>query len=179
MFKLVIPGDEVYNEATCEFSTVNDTVLRLEHSLVSLSKWESIWLKPFLSKDKKTVEETISYIKCMVLDEDVNDEVFSRLTPELVDSIIKYMESPMTATTIKSDKKNTSREIITSELIYYWMIALQIPIEFEKWHINRLFMIINVTNAKNNPGKKMSKNEILSRNRALNESRKKSINTSG
>lgn len=179
MLTIIVEGHEHYDESKSEFITTKSAILNLEHSLVSLSKWESIWLKPFISKEQRTVEETLSYIKCMTLNE-VDDDVYNRLTNAHIDAIVKYMESPMSATTINNDKQKPSREIITSELIYYWMIALQIPFETQYWHINRLFKLINVTNIKNNPkGNKMSKKEMYSRNTALNAARRKSMNTSG
>jgi hypothetical protein len=154
--------------------------LQLEHSLVSLSKWESKWCKPFFSKKPKTHEETIDYIKCMTLTQNVKPEVYNFLTDENIDQINDYIEAPMTATRV-SDRghKGSSGEQVTNELIYYWMFTLGIPKECEKWHINRLLTQIKVFNVKNQPPKKRSTREIMSRNAALNAQRRQRLNTKG
>lgn len=181
MLQLVIPlGPEIFDDEKQEFITPETKTLQLEHSLVSLSKWESKWCKPFLSKEEKTPEETIDYIKCMTVTQNVKDEVYSHLTRDNIMQVNKYIEAPMTATTFSKSKNGKSGgEIITSELIYYWMIALNIPSEYQKWHLNRLLTLIQVCNVKNEPPKKMSNKEIMSRNRALNAARKKKLNTRG
>ena len=178
MLLLTIPPIEMFNEKTCEFVYSKETKISLEHSLVSLSKWESRWNKPFLSKDNKTLEETIDYIRCMTITQNVDPEVYFRLTDENINTINKYIESPMTATTF-SDNGHSSREIITSELIYYWMISLNIPMECQRWHLNRLLTLIRVCNIKNAPAKKMSRREIMDRNAALNAARRKKLNSTG
>ena len=178
MLLLTIPPIEMFNEKTSEFVYSKETKISLEHSLVSLSKWESKWNKPFLSKDNKTLEETIDYIRCMTITQNVDPEVYFRLTDENINTINKYIESPMTATTF-SDNGHSSREIITSELIYYWMSSLNIPMECQKWHLNRLLTLIRVCNIKNAPAKKMSRREIMNRNAALNAARRKKLNSTG
>lgn len=178
MLLLTIPPIEMFNEKTSEFVYSKETKISLEHSLVSLSKWESRWNKPFLSKDNKTLEETIDYIRCMTITQNVDPEVYFRLTDENINTINKYIESPMTATTF-SDNGHSSREIITSELIYYWMISLNIPMECQRWHLNRLLTLIRVCNIKNTPAKKMSRREIMDRNAALNAARRKKLNSTG
>lgn len=178
MLLLTIPPIEMFNEKTNEFVYSKEIKISLEHSLVSLSKWESRWNKPFLSKDNKTLEETIDYIRCMTITQNVDPEVYFRLTDENINTINKYIESPMTATTF-SDNGHSSREIITSELIYYWMISLNIPMECQKWHLNRLLTLIRVCNIKNAPAKKMSRREIMNRNAALNAARRKKLNSTG
>ena len=181
MLQLVVAlGSELFDDEKQEFVTPDIKILQLEHSLISLSKWESKWCKPFFSKEEKTPEETIDYIKCMTITPNVKDEVYSYLTRDNVAEINKYIEAPMTATTFPDNKKGKgSKEIITSELIYYWMITLNIPPEYQKWHLNRLLTLIQVCNVKNEPAKKMSNKEIMSRNRALNAARKKKLNTRG
>lgn len=171
----------MWNEATQEFtSTKRDWVLQLEHSLISLSKWESKWCKPFFSKEDKTYEETLDYIRCMTLTSNVPDEVYKCLTPSNIAAINDYIAAPMTATWFGKDQQSKrSNEQVTSELIYYWMIALNIPFECQKWHINRLLTLIRVCNIKNQPPKKMSKRALMSRNAALNASRRKQFGTSG
>lgn len=178
MLNIVVPDQEFFNEETQEFFTLKGQTLQLEHSLVSLSKWESKWNKPFLSKNEKTLKETIDYIKCMTITQNVKPYIYDMLTNENILDINKYIDSPMTATTF--NVQNTpSREIITSEIIYYWMISLNIPLECQKWHLNRLLTLIRVCNLKNAPSKKMSKKEIISRNAALNAARRKKLNTKG
>lgn len=180
MLQITIPETEQWDGVKEEFSIAKEQTLQLEHSLISLSKWESKWCKSFFSKEKKTYEETIDYIKCMTLTQNVNPEVYNRLTMANVDQINTYIEAPMTATCFYDDKKNSgSREQITSELIYYWMIALNIPFECQKWHLNRLLTLIKVCNIKNQPPKKRSRREIMSRNAALNAARRKQLNTMG
>lgn len=179
MLRITIPEAEYFDERTQTFITTKQQTLTLEHSLVSISKWESKWQKPFLSRDKKTIEETRDYIRCMTLTQNVDPDVYLGINNHIVDQVSKYIEAPMTATWFKEDnKKGGRREVITSEIIYYWMIALNIPPEYQKWHLNRLLTLIKVCNDKNNP-KKMSKKDIFAQNRALNAARKKSLNTKG
>lgn len=181
------PDSELYDEANNEFITVKglkkDCKLQLEHSLVSVSKWESKWHKSFIKtieREKLTQEETLDYIKCMTLDKNVDGEVYKFITQENLEEIVRYINDPMTATTVTENHKASGRkQIVTSELIYYWMISLNIPVEFEKWHLNRLLTLIRVCNAENQPPKKMSQKEIMSRNAALNAARKKQFNTKG
>lgn len=178
MLKIKIQATELYDESTNGFINIKEQVLNLEHSLVSLSKWESIRCKPFLTKQEKTVEETIEYIKCMTISQNIDDNVYKCITNEHIAEVRKYIEADMTATKIKTGN-NTNREIITSEIIYYWMISLNIPLECQKWHLNRLLTLVNVCNLKNSPPKKMGKQELLSRNAELNAARKKQLNTKG
>lgn len=180
MLQITIPAVEQWDENEQEFITSKEQTLSLEHSLVSLSKWESKWCKPFLSKDDKTTEETIDYIRCMSITQNVNPDIFKNITNENIDIVRKYIESPMTATWFHDEKGGKSNsEQITSELVYYWMIALNIPFECQKWHLNRLLTLIQVCNVKNKPPKKRSKRDIMSRNTALNAARKKRLNTKG
>ena len=157
--------------------------LKLEHSLISIHKWEQKWHIPFIkekhSKEKLTAEQTIDYIKCMTLNPDVPDSVYDDLTAEDINAISAYMENPMTATVVKDQPGQNKARRVTAELIYCWMIQLNIPQSFEKWHINSLMQLIAVCNAENTPAKKMSKNEIIERNRALNEARKAKYHTKG
>ena len=180
MLRITIPEIEQYNEETEEFIISKAQVLQLEHSLVSLSKWESTWCKPFLTKKEKTVEESIDYVRCMTLTQNVDPEVYTRITPDIVDRVAKYIEAPMTATTFSSKSNQpTSHEVVTAELIYYWMIAYNIPFECQKWHLNKLMTLINVCSIKNEPPKKMGKKALMNRNTALNAARRQSLNTKG
>ena len=178
MLRIDVKSTELWDEVNEEFYYVKRQTLSLEHSLVSISKWESKWNKPFLTKEAKSDDETLDYIKCMTLTQNVNPLTYKALTKQDVDRIIEYIGAPMTATTFSEDK-TTSKEIITSEIIYYWMVALNIPFECQKWHINRLLTLIKVCNIKNQPPKKMSKREIMDRNRALNDARRRQHNTRG
>jgi hypothetical protein len=181
MLLLEIPiSVEGWDEAKQEFVDAETVTLELEHSLVSLSKWESKWCKAFLTKQEKTSEETLDYVKCMTVTENVDPSVYSHLTNENMKQINSYMEAPMTATYFSEQKsKGGSREVITSELIYYWMIALQIPFECQYWHLNRLLTLVRVCNVKNQPPKKMSKRDIISRNASLNAARRQQLNSRG
>jgi hypothetical protein len=180
MLRIIIPAVEQWDEAKQEFIYTKEQTLSLEHSLVSISKWESKWCKPFLTKQEKTFEETLDYIKCMTLTQNVDPEVYNYLTNENIKEINEYIGAPMTATYFSDEKTSkTSREQVTAELIYYWMIAFNIPFECQKWHLNRLLTLIKVCNIKNQPPKKRSKKDIMSRNAALNAARRKQLNTKG
>jgi len=180
MLRITIPAVEQWNEEKQEFISTKEQMLSLEHSLVSISKWESKWCKVFLTKQEKTFEETLDYIKFMTLTQNVDPEVYKYLTNGNIDEINRYIEAPMTATYFSEDKNGkTSREQITAEIIYYWMISLNIPFECQKWHLNRLLTLIKVCNIKNTPPKKRNKKEIMSRNAALNAARRKQLNTKG
>lgn len=179
MLKIVIPGIELYDEEKEEFINTKPQTLHLEHSLVSLSKWESKWNKPFLTKDNKTYEETIDYIRCMTITQNISPDTYRLLTSENIQQVNDYIELPMTATTFSNQKKPPSKDVVTAEIIYYWMISLNIPFECQKWHLNRLLTLINVCNIKNQPSKKMSKRDILNRNKALNKARREALNTKG
>ena len=181
MLQITIPSRELWDESTNEFVITKEQILQLEHSLVSLSKWESKWCKCFFSKESKTVEETIDYIKCMTLNQNVDPNVYNYLTNDNIRQINSYIDAPMTATYFSEEKggRGGHGEQITSELIYYWMIALQIPFECQKWHLNRLLTLVRVCNITNQPPKKRSRREIMSRNAALNAARRKQLNTKG
>ena len=179
MLEIIIPGLELYNEETNEFICYDDVKLELEHSLVSISKWESKWCKPFLDGKDKTLDEIVDYVRCMTISDNIESDVYDRLTEENLVVINEYIGRPMTATTFNNEKKSTGREIITSEIIYYWMVSFNIPFECQYWHLNRLLTLIKVCNVKNNPPKKMSQKEILARNKALNDARKKELGTRG
>lgn len=179
MLQITIPATELWDESKQEFIYMKPQTLQLEHSLVSLSKWESKWCKPFLSKEEKSIEETIDYVRCMTITQNVKPEVYNCLTNDNITQINEYIQAPMTATYFSKSNGRPSREQVTAELIYYWMIALGIPFECQKWHLNRLLTLIQVCNIKNEPPKKMSKRAIMSRNAELNASRRKQFNTKG
>lgn len=180
MLTLTVGGTESYDEKTEKFVVVGGFQIQLEHSLVSLSKWESIHEKPFLGKDQKTPEEVLSYVRCMVVSPEIPPEVFSQLGEKHFELINDYLNAKMTATWF-NDQPGTPRtsEVITSELIYYWMTVFNIPFECETWHLNRLFTLIRICNIKQAKPKKMSRSEMAARNRELNEQRKKQLGTTG
>lgn len=182
MLKLIVKEAEFFNEETEEFITLEETFLELEHSLASLSKWESKYQKSFLSYPEKTDEEIIGYIEAMDLSGNFSFDITSRLTQEDFDSINNYIASPQSATTFSDvgEKQGRSRsEIITSELIYYWMTIYNIPFECENWHLNRLFALIRICNIKNAKEKKMSRSEAAAQQRSLNAQRKAQMGTKG
>lgn len=181
MLTITVPiSPEGWDEVKQEFVEPKTVALQLEHSLVSLSKWESKWKKPFYSKKDISEEETIDYIKCMTLTKNVDPDVYTHLSRDNIREIKEYIGDPMTATTFGSEEKSSSnKEIVTSELIYYWMIASNIPFECQKWHLNRLITLIRVCGIKNNPPKKRSKRDLMSRNAALNAARRKQMNSKG
>lgn len=185
MLTLTIPSAEFYDEVKEIFVNTAETTIELEHSLVSVSKWESALEKPFLAESEKTDRETIEYIKCMTLTPNVDPILYEVLSGENYKQVSDYIEAKMTATWF-SDKPSTpggpaKKEIVTAELIYYWMVALTIPFECQHWHLNRLLTLVKVTNLKNQPekSKKMSKMELAQRNRQLNAQRKAAMGTTG
>jgi hypothetical protein len=180
MLTLTVSGGELFDEATQTFLSTEDVTLHLEHSLLSLSKWESKFLKPFLSNSSKTTEEILWYIRCMIIDNNYNENCLLHLSQSNLEEINAYINSPQSATTFGSMPESRGRgEVITAELIYYWMVAFTIPITCETWHINRLFSLIRICNIKNSKPQKGNRNEIAARNRALNEQRKQQLNTTG
>lgn len=180
MLRITIPETEFFDERTQTFINTKQQTLQLEHSLVSLSKWESKWKKPFISKVPKTNEETIDYIRCMTLTQNVDPMVYRAINDRIINQVKEYIDDPMTATWFNEDSmpKRNSR-VITNELIYYWMTAFGIPSEYQKWHLNRLITLIRVCNAENTPSKKMSKRDSLTKYRALNNARRKSLHSKG
>lgn len=180
MLIIKVPPLEGWDEAKEEFVKLPGGTLRLEHSLISISKWEAKWHTAFFDTEK-TEEQIISYIKCMSLNSEEKEDqrLFSRLTVENIDAIKNYLEDPMTATTIKETPGSRSNQRVTSELIYCWMIQFNIPHEFEKWHISRLITLIRVCSEENKPKKKMSRNEIMAQNKAINAARRAKHHTRG
>lgn len=179
MFTVLLPGAEFYDEQKEEFITQTPIQLDFEHSLVSLSKWESKFEKPFLSTTEKTPEEIAYYLEAMLQTPNAPPDVIQRLTKDDLSALTAYIDSKMTATWFRETPTAPNREIITSELIYYWMISLNIPLDMEHWHLNRLFTLIRVFNVKNAPPKKMSKSELAARNRKLNEQRRNQLGSRG
>lgn len=182
MLRLVIPAVEQWDDAKQEFVSDDEVVLELEHTLVSLSKWEAIWEKPFLGSQEKTPEELLGYVQAMSKSPEIPPEVLARLTEKQVEEINTYITAKMSATWFNRSAdgapKNT-RETITAELVYYWMIALNIPIEFQNWHLNRLFTLIEVCNQKNSPPKKTDRKTMVSERKRLNALRRAEANSTG
>lgn len=181
MLEIKVPlGVDRWDEEKEEFILPDYKRIRLEHSLVSLSKWESKWCKPFLSTSDKTIEETIDYIRCMTTTQNVDPNIYTFLSKENIRDIYEYIESPMTATKFNNvERGRLNGEVITAEILYYYMIFFNIPFECQKWHLNRLVTLIRVCSIKNGSPKKMSKTDVAARNRALNEARKQKYNTRG
>ena len=180
MLEITIRADERWDEEKEVFIPSVEKMIRLEHSLVSLSKWESKWCKAFLGRQEKTYEETVDYVKCMTITQNVDPDIYNQLSPENFEEINRYIEAPMTAAYyFESPNAPKGREVIVSELIYYWMIAYNIPSQYEKWHLNRLLSLIKMCEMKNSPDKKMSVQDIAARNAALNAERKRRLGTKG
>lgn len=180
MLTITIPATEEFDEIKGEFVYSKEQTLQLEHSLISISKWESKWCKPFLTNKPKTHEETVDYIRCMTVTQNVKPEVYYSLTEENIKAVYAYINAPMTATTFsEAGSKKTNKEVTTSELIYYWMVALQIPFECQKWHLNRLITLIRICNIKNQPSKKKSTRDTLNSYAALNAARRAKLNSKG
>lgn len=182
MLKITIPAEELFDEATSLFRTNPEVVVELEHSLVSLSKWESIHERPFLGKEEKTPEEVYSYIEAMFLDVRLDQTLITRMSQQNIQEVNDYIAASHTATTFYNHKESKagSSEVITSELIYYWLVALEIPFEVQTWNLNRLFTLVRIANVKNSGGeKKMTPGEIAARNRKLNEERRSKHQSNG
>jgi hypothetical protein len=180
MLTIKVGATDVYDESADKFSTQGGIELQLEHSLISLSKWESEFEKPFLGKGDKTPEEVLAYIRCMILTPNPPEDILQRLSKENLEAVNTYIDRKMTATWFSEQPgAPKSREVITSELVYYWMTVFQIPFECETWHLNRLFTLIRICNIKQAKPKKMSRSEIAARNRELNAQRKAQLGTRG
>lgn len=171
---------EPFNELTNTFEKIPEIHLELEHSLISIQKWESKWKKPFLAHGEKTMEELLDYIRCMTIKKAPEPEVYEYLSKDNIEKIVKYIEDPMTATTIhyRGGSSGSSNETVTAEVVYYWMLKLGIPMETEKWHFNRLWMLLQVFQSKDNP-KKLSKSEAAQERMRLNAERRKKYNSKG
>lgn len=184
MLWLTIPGYEYFDEQTNTFGHTKTTTIQLEHSLVSLSKWESKWCKPFFGKEDKTTEQCVDYVRCMTITQNVDPLIYKGLTAQNFKDINDYIEAPMTATWFNErDGHQINRQTITNEIIYYWMIALNIPFECQKWHLNRLLTLVRVCNIKNNVSKKtpdtINKRTMLQERTALNLARRERLHTTG
>lgn len=180
MLQITIPGTELFDERTYKRVRTKETTLQLEHSLVSVSKWESKWKVHYLGNDQITPEMSLDYVRCMTTTQNVDPNVYKHLTEENMREIREYIDNPMTATTFKKSNKPPNRSVITAEIIYYWMVSLQIPFDpCQKWHLNRLMTLIRVCDEKNSPKKKMSKREAMNRQRSLNAARRAKYHTTG
>lgn len=179
MLTITIPARELFDDRTNEFVYTKAQTLQLEHSLVSISKWESKWHKPFLTKETKTEEEMRDYIRCMTITQNIDSSVYFGLSRDNLLQIKQYIDDEMTATTFSNREKKQSHQVITSELIYYWMVSLNIPFECQKWHLNRLLTLIHICDIKNTPAKKMSRRDVMNRNSSLNAARRARLGTRG
>jgi hypothetical protein len=180
MLRITIPPIELFDDANKIFINTKECHLQLEHSLVSIAKWESKWQKPFLTTKNKTREETLDYIRCMTVNEQVCVVDYNLIPKDVMDRITDYIDAPMTATTFtQTDQKPTNKQVVTAEIIYYWMITFNVPFECQKWHLNRLLTLINVCSINSQPKKKMSRREAANKQKALNEARRAQYKTSG
>ena len=178
MLRIIVPGSEYYDEEKNEFIYRKDQELQMEHSLISISKWEAKWKIAYNKDRKKSPEEILDYFRCMTINR-VDPDVYERLTEQNINDIISYMNDPMTACYFDNDNSSKSKDVMTSEMIYYYMIVLGIPFECEKWHFNKLLALIEVCSIKNKPEKTMSRADLLRKNARLNAARKKAHHTKG
>ena len=177
---ITIPAKDLFDNQENRFITIKEQKITMEHSLISVSKWESKWHKPFFSRDPKTEEENIDYLRCMCITPNVDPDVFYGIDQKTAQAISDYISDPMTATTFHNKDKRPSREIITNELIYFWMANYSIPFDpCQKWHLNRLMTLIEVAALKNQPPKKMGQADIAKQYSSLNAQRKAAMKTRG
>lgn len=187
MLTVTIPDYEGFNNEAQEFVSIKGATLQLEHSLISLKKWEQKWHIPFLQTNNKTHEQTIDYIRCMTINPGVDPRVYYIIPPDIINQITKYINDPMTATWFndnttggkKVGAQKNAGEVVTAEIIYYWMISLNVPVEFQKWHLNQLLTLIRTINVKNTPNKKMSQKEWAQQRAMLNASRRAKSHSTG
>ena len=176
---ITIPAKELYDPIKNEFIEIKEQTIVIKHSLVSISKWEAKWHKPFLSSASKTWEESIDYVRCMTVSQNVNSNVYELLTQAEFEEINAYIDDPMSARKYVDDGRGGPPELITSELIYYWMISFGIPMECQKWHLNRLLALIKLCSIKNQPSKRGASSDYLQRRNALNASRRRAMHSRG
>jgi len=184
MLTIHIPARELWDEVNEVFIVTKGATLTLEHSLVSVSKWEAKWKKPFLGDKPRTREETIDYIRCMTITQHVDPDIYRNIDNATIRAVNAYINDKMTATWFseKQDKRPSRKKIVTSEVIYSWMVSLGIPFECQKWHLNRLLTLVRVcdaNNAGNSPQKKQNKKQMAAERAALNAQRRKAKNTRG
>lgn len=179
MLEINVPDGELWIESKQQFVQVKGRTLRLEHSLIAISKWESRYHKAFLGRSEKTPEEILEYIKCMTITPNVDPNIYLILTSENLDEINKYLADPLTATWFCEEETKPNNETVTSELIYYWMISFNIPVEFERWPIQRLMTLIRVCSIKNKPPKKVSQQATMNKYRELNAARRAKYHSKG
>lgn len=179
MLTIEIPEQELFDDVNDRFVILKSKKLQLEHSLVSLSKWESKWERAFLGKEKMTDEQIIDYIRCMTITQNIDSSVYDRLTVDNIKDVDSYINRKMTATTFHNLQEKPDRSVVTAEIIYYWMITMGIPMECQKWHLNRLLTLIKVCALKNSPPRKMSKSTAMSRQRSLNAARRRATGSRG
>lgn len=183
MFDITIPAQELYNETSGEFINIPEFHLQLEHSLISLKKWESKWHKPFIGRKDLSMEEMQDYVRCMTINKNIPEWYYSHIPPKYMNQIVDYIKDPMTATWFSNNDKvgaaKSKNDVITNEIIYYWMITLNIPVEFQKWHLEQLLTLIKVVSIKNQPKKKMNKKEEARQRAALNKARQNKYHTKG
>ncbi len=177
---VTIPGKELFDQQSKTFITIPATTVTLEHSLLSISKWESKWKRSYFIKEPMTIDQSIDYIACMCLTKNIDPKIFRFMDKKTAQEISNYIADPMTATTIKHRDKKPSREIITSELVYYWMVNFGIPFDpCQKWHFNRLMTLIEIATIKEAGDQKMPRKEMLKQRALLNSQRKAKYNTHG
>jgi len=180
MLAITVPELESYDEASSRLIKSESYTFQLEHSLASLSKWESEFERPFLTDGPKTPEETIAYVKCMTLTDGVPESIYTRLSSENYVQINNHINAKMTATWFNDrPQPGRGREVITSEVIYYWLTSYNIPFECDQWHLNRLLALVKVANAKNAPKKKMGRRDMLAQRDQINAARKAQAQSKG
>ena len=176
MFELTIGATEHFNQETSEFEMLNGVTIELEHSLFALSKWESKFEIPFLNNDNLTDEQMMYYIQCMTITKNVDPKLYGSLSEANIITVNEYLNKKHTATWFSEHGngpgRRTSNEIVTSELIYFWLTACQIPFECEHWNLKRLLTLIQVCNEKNKPQKKMDRKTMMNKHRSVNASRR-------
>lgn len=178
MLEIELEELEAWDDKKQEFVVLKNEVVCLEHSLKSISEWEAKWKVPFLDTTPRTKQMILDYVSCMVVSE-VPKGFLERLKTRDFSRIQEYIDDSRTASWISSEDNTNDGSKVTSELIYYWMVTAGIPFSAEEWHLNRLMMLIKIYGEKNKPEKKRSREDILERNRELNEKRRREMGTNG
>lgn len=175
MLELHISETELWDPVSEKFLLVKEQSLPLEHSLLSISKWEEKWHKPMplINNERLSGDEFLDYVRCMTISRNPDPLVYRCITAREVEAIMAYINDPHTATWFGNEKSGgNDKRPLTTELIYHLMFAFGVSKECEKWHLNRLMTQLRVEYEESKPSKKKTPAEIAERHRMLNAKRR-------